>query len=167
MGLIKYISGIFKGVWSLLQGMAVTSSYFVRPWTIVTQQYPENRKGNKRGRSKKKLEMFERFRGELVMPHSENNEHKCSACGICEMNCPNGTIEVISKMEVNEEGKKKRALDKYVYHLGMCTFCGLCVKACPSGAICFSQNFEHAVFNRAKLNKILNNEGSKLLKGVE
>jgi len=155
---INYISGIFKGVWSLLQGMKVTGSYFFRPWKIVTQQYPENRK---------KLEMFDRFKGDLMMPHDENNPHQCTGCGICEMNCPNGTIEVITRMEESAEGKKKKVLDKYVYRMGMCTFCGLCVKTCPSDAIKFTNTFEHAVFDRSKLTKILNNEGSTLKKGAE
>jgi len=166
MKIIKYIKGIIKGVWSLLVGMRVTGYYFIRPWKIVTQQYPENRKGRGR-KSRKKLEMFDRFKGELMMPHNASNQHKCTACGICEINCPNGTIEIISKMTITDDGKKKRELDKYIYRLGMCTFCALCVKTCPSQAIIFSQEFELAVFNRSKLNKVLNNEGSTLMKGVE
>ncbi len=166
MKLINYITGILKGVWSLLIGMKVTGSYFFRPWKIVTQQYPENRKGG-RGRSKKKLEMFERFKGELMLLHNEKNQHKCTGCGICVMNCPNGTIEVITRTDVLEDGKKKRELEKYIYRLGMCAFCSLCVKTCPSNALTFSQEFEHAVFDKIKLTKILNKEGSTLMKGVE
>ncbi|MGD0711576.1 MAG: 4Fe-4S binding protein [Bacteroidales bacterium] len=161
--IINYITGIFKAIFSLLKGMSVTGKYFFSPRAIVTQQYPENRKR----KGKKKLVMFDRFKGELIMPHNENNQHKCTGCGICEMNCPNGTIEVISVMNVGEDGKKKRALDKHIYRLGMCTFCALCVKTCPSQALAFSQEFEHAVFDRRKLNKILNKEGSTLMKGVE
>jgi NADH-quinone oxidoreductase subunit I len=157
MKIIRYISGILKGVWSLLVGLKVTLSYFVRPWTIVTQQYPENRKT---------LKMTERFRGEVTMPHNENNEHKCTGCGICEINCPNGTIEIISRTITSEEGKKTRIIDKHIYRLGMCTFCALCIKTCPSQALAFSQEFEHALFDRRKLTKILNKEGSTLMKGV-
>lgn len=174
MKLIKYLSGIFKGVWSLMVGMRVTLSYFVRPWTIVTQQYPENRKKRKRiftwnksNDQNNELTMFDRFRGELLMPHNGNNEHKCTGCGICEINCPNGTIEVISKQVVNEEGKKKREIDKHIWRMGMCAFCSLCVKTCPSQALVWGQDFEQAVFDRKKLNKVLNKEGSKLMKGVE
>jgi len=156
--IIEYFTDIFKGVWSLLVGLKVTGSYFFRPWTIITQKYPENRK---------KLVMPDRFKGELIMYHNESNEHKCTGCGICENNCPNGTIEVISKSIVNEEGKKKRILDKYVYRIGMCVFCGLCVKSCPSNALTFIPTFEHAVFDRSKLTKILNKPDSKIMKGEE
>jgi NADH-quinone oxidoreductase subunit I len=156
--IIGYIKEIYFGVKSLLVGMKVTGSYFFRPGEIVTQKYPDNRKD---------LVMFDRFKGEVVMPHNEKNEHKCTGCGICEINCPNGTIEIISKTIVAEDGKKKRVIDKHIYRLGMCTFCALCVKTCPSNALAFSQEFEHAVFNRALLIKQLNKPGSQLMKGVE
>jgi NADH-quinone oxidoreductase subunit I len=156
--ILNYIKDIVLGVWSLLKGMKVTGSYFFRPSTIVTQKYPNNRK---------ELVMFERFKGEVVMPHNEKNEHKCTGCGICEINCPNGTIEVISKTIITEDGKKKRAIDKHIYRLGMCTFCALCVKSCPTNALAFSQEFEHAVFNRARLTKISNQPGSQIMKGVQ
>jgi NADH-quinone oxidoreductase subunit I len=156
--IINYLKEIITGVWSLLQGMRVTGKYFFRPSSIITQKYPSNRKD---------LVMFDRFKGEVVMPHNENNEHKCTGCGICELNCPNGTIEIISKTITTAEGKKKKAIDKHIYRLSMCTFCGLCVKTCPSNALAFSQKFEHAVFNRAHLIKTLNKPGSQLMKGVE
>jgi NADH-quinone oxidoreductase subunit I len=156
--IINYLKEIILGVWSLLKGMKVTGSYFFRPGTTVTQRYPNNRKD---------LVMFDRFKGEVVMPHNDKNEHKCTGCGICEINCPNGSIEIISKSILTEDGKKKRAIDKHIYRLGMCTFCALCVKTCPSNALAFSQKFEHAVFNRALLIKTLNKPGSQLMKGVE
>lgn len=154
----EYFKDIINGLKSLLKGLSVTNRYFFSPGKIVTQKYPDNRKT---------LVMHERFKGELIMPHNEKNEHRCTGCGICEMNCPNGTIEVISKTIINEEGKKQRVIDKHIYRLGMCTFCALCVKSCPSHALAFSQEFEHAVFNRAKLIKILNKPGSKLMKGAD
>lgn len=156
--IINYLSGIFRGISALIKGMMVTGYYFVHPREIVTQQYPENRK---------KLVMFERFKGEVVMIHNENNQHRCTACGICELNCPNGSIEVISRMVATEDGKKKRELSKHIYHLGMCTFCYLCVKSCPSDALKMDQTFEHAVFDRTKLTKVLNKPGSVLMKGID
>jgi len=153
----QYFVDIFQGVKSLLTGMKVTGYYFTHRKEIVTQQYPENRK---------KLQMYERFKGEVFMPHNEKNEHKCTGCGICEINCPNGSIEVISKFET-VDGKKKKVLDQHIYHLSMCTFCGLCVKTCPSDALAFGQKFEHAVFDRKMLTKVLNQAGSVISKEVK
>ncbi len=155
--IFNYITGIFKGVWTLLKGMSVTGKYFIRLDKIVTQKYPENRK---------KLKMYDRFKGEVIMPHDAGNYHRCTGCGICELNCPNGSIEVLTDKITTTEGKSKRILDKYIYHLSMCTFCGLCVKTCPSTAIAFSQEFEHAVFDRQKLTKVLNKQGSSLVKDI-
>ncbi|MCK7460753.1 MAG: NADH-quinone oxidoreductase subunit H [Sphingobacterium sp.] len=93
---------------SLLQGMTVTGKYFFSPGTIVTQQYPENRK---------KLEMFDRFKGEVIMPHDENNQHRCTGCGICEINCPNGSIEIITRTDRIDGRQKGKIIDKHIYHL--------------------------------------------------
>jgi len=153
-----YFADIFRGVKSLLIGMSVTGGYFFSPRAIVTQQYPENRE---------KLKMFDRFKGEVVMPHDANNQHRCTGCGICEINCPNGSIEIISERIETPEGKKKRIIDKHIYHLSMCTFCSLCIKTCPSDAIEWGQIFEHAMFDRSKLTKILNKPGSSIIKDIE
>jgi len=158
MSFVNYISGIFSGVKSLFVGMGVTSAYFFRPWKVVTQKYPENRAT---------LKMFEATKGEIIMPHNEKNEHKCTGCSLCDLNCPNGSIKVITKMIELEDGKKKKALDKHIYELSMCSMCGMCIKVCPSDALDFGNEFEHAVFDRAKLTKQLNKEGSTLMKGVD
>jgi len=150
----NYFREIYDGVASLVRGMKVTGKYFIRPSEIVTQQYPENRAT---------LQMFDAFKGELILKHTEDNEHFCDACNNCARKCPNGTIEVVSRREVGEDGKQKRVLDKYIYHLDMCTFCGLCVPACDQNALAFSQGFEHAVFDRNGLTKQLNQPGSKVV----
>ncbi|MCL2596680.1 MAG: 4Fe-4S binding protein [Paludibacter sp.] len=149
--MIQYLKGIFTGLKSLVIGMSVTLKVFFRK--KVTEQYPENRKT---------LQISDRWRAVLIMPHDENNEHACTACGICQMNCPNGTITVTSTTIDTEDGKKKRILDKHIYDLGMCSFCNLCVISCPSDAIIFSNNYENALFTRSKLVNQLNHEGSKL-----
>lgn len=149
--IITYIAEFFIGIRSLLLGMSVT---WKELWTKkVTQQYPENRNS---------LIISERFRCELVMPHDQNNEHACTACGICQMNCPNGTISVTSIMIEKEDGKKKKILDTYTWDAGMCTFCNLCVITCPSDAIKFNNQFENAVFTRSTLIQRLNHIDSKL-----
>ncbi|MDR0546328.1 MAG: 4Fe-4S binding protein [Dysgonamonadaceae bacterium] len=149
---MEYIKNIIIGIWRLMQGMYITMLNMIRP--KVTEQYPENRG---------KVFPHDRMRGQLAMPHNEANEHKCTACGICQMNCPNGTIEVVSKKEVDPEtGKEKKVLDRYLYDVGSCIFCALCTTSCPQNAIEWSNNFEHAVYSRPKLVEQLNREGSRL-----
>lgn len=152
MTMIRYIVNIMLGVWRLGQGMYITMLNFLRP--KVTEQYPENRGEHV---------YFERFRALLTMPHDGDNHHKCTACGICMRNCPNGTITVIARTEDDPAtGKPRKVLDKHLYDLGSCTFCALCVQGCPFGAIEFSNLFEHSVFTREKLMKQLNRPGSSL-----
>ena len=158
MFLIDYIKDVTGAVKSLATGMKRTLYYFTHHKEIITEQYPDNRAT---------LVMADRFKGEVVMPHDEKNEHRCTGCTACELACPNGTIKVVTKFDITPEGKKKKAIDKLVYHLELCTMCNLCIEACPSDAIKMAQTFEHSVFNRSDLTKILNNPGSKIMEGVE
>jgi NADH-quinone oxidoreductase subunit I len=158
MFLKDYISDVYNGVTSLLKGMRKTGYYFTHSKEIITEQYPDNRAT---------LKLADRFKGEVVMPHDENNEHTCTGCTACELACPNGTIKIITKFEMTPEGKKKKAIDSFIYRLEMCTLCNLCVAACPSDAIKMAPNFEHSVFDRSKLTKILNKPGSKIKEGIE
>lgn len=141
----EYFTSVGKGVKSLLTGMAVTGKEFVTP--KVTECYPENRAT---------LKIADRFRAELTLKYDEEGRHRCIACGICQMNCPNGTIQLTTKMVELPDGKKKRKLDTYLYDLGSCTFCMLCVTTCPQDALEFTNDFEQAVFTRDSLVKKLN-----------
>lgn len=146
----SYFAGLVGGIKSLCNGLSVT---FRELWTPkVTERYPENRKENN---------IPERFRGTLVMPHNEKNEHKCIGCGICQMQCPNGTIKVVTEMVETADGKKKKQLVRYEYDHGCCMYCMLCTRACPQGAIEFSNEYEGSVFDRKALVKVLNRPGSK------
>ncbi|MCI5121786.1 MAG: 4Fe-4S dicluster domain-containing protein [Candidatus Electrothrix sp. AUS4] len=139
----RYLRKVFTGFYSLIQGMEITIKYFLNPKTVITQQYPENRDT---------LEMFERFRGPLYMPHNERGENPCTACGICEKACPNGSITVLATKDLS--GRK--VLGKYIYRVGQCTFCGLCVEACPLCGIVLARDFELSVYDRNELTWVLN-----------
>lgn len=154
----NYISTVYNSVTSLLKGMRRTGYYFTHHKEIITQSYPENRDH---------LNLPERFKGEVIMTHTESNEHRCTGCTACELACPNGTIKIITKFDLTPEGKKKKALDTFIYHLELCTMCNLCIQACPTDAIKMAQTFEHSVFDRSELTKTLNQPGSKLMEGVE
>ena len=149
MSIKEYFSSLFKGIYSLIQGMEVTAKELVTP--KVTEQYPENREYLLHGGG-----IPERFRASLEFIYDEQGNHKCIACKTCERNCPNGTIQITTKMVDLPNGKKKMKLDRYMYDLGSCTFCDLCVITCPTKAIRFSNDFEQAVFDRKVLNKQLN-----------
>ncbi len=152
MTIWRYIKEVFLGLWGLMQGMYISMLNFWRP--KVTEQYPENRG---------KHLYPEAFRGELVMPHDGQNRHKCTACGICEMSCPNGTIRIVSRMEADPvTGRERKVLDRHMWDLGSCTFCALCTQTCPQDAIAWTNNFEHSLFTREKLFKQLNAPGSSL-----
>jgi NADH-quinone oxidoreductase subunit I len=154
--IVDYIKDVYNGVKSLLIGMRRTGYYFFNHKEIITQQYPDV-----------KQVLPERFRGEVVMIHDEKNEHRCTGCTACELACPNATIKIVTKFDVTPDGKRKKALDTFVYHLELCTMCNLCIEACPTGAIKMDQAFEHSVYDRSKLTKVLNLPGSKLMEGVE
>jgi NADH-quinone oxidoreductase subunit I len=155
---LRYIKDVFGALKSLVIGLRRTGYYFTHHKEIITQQYPDNRET---------LNLPERFKGEVVMPHDENNEHACTGCTACELACPNATIKIITKFDISPEGKKKKAIDKFVYHLELCTMCNLCVVACPTDAIKMDQTFEHSVFDRSEFTKILNKPGSKIREGIE
>jgi NADH-quinone oxidoreductase subunit I len=158
MFLVNYFKDIYNALKSLFVGMRRTGYYFTHHKEIITQLYPENRL---------ELNLPERFRGEVIMTHDDQNEHACTGCSACELACPNGTIKIINKFDISPEGKKKKAIDTFIYHLELCTMCNLCVEACPTNAIKMAQTFEHSVFDRAMLTKKLNQPDSKLRAGVE
>lgn len=146
MGSVKeYFSNLGSGIASLVKGMQVTGKELVTP--KITEKYPENRET---------VHVPERFRAILNLKYDAEGRHKCIACGICERNCPNGTIKLTTKIVDTPDGKKKKKLERYQYDLGSCTFCQLCVVNCPQDALEFLNDFEQAVFTRDKLVKKLN-----------
>jgi NADH-quinone oxidoreductase subunit I len=153
--LFKYIKEVVYAFVSLAKGLSLTLHYFITIKKVnITEEYPDNRTTT--------ISVKERFSGEVVLIHDEHNEHKCTACILCQIACPNNSIQIISKQIETEDGKKKRVLDKWVYHLDMCTFCYQCVDACPQDAIEMKNSFELSVYDRSKLIYQLNRPGSKL-----
>lgn len=143
-GFADWLGFVFRSFRSLIDGMKVTIGYLVRPSTVVTQQYPENRET---------LKMFERFRGQLKLTYDDNGYMRCNGCNFCELACPNGSI--ILKDRRNPVNNKLE-LDRFIWRLDCCTFCNACIQACPHDALEWSEQFEGAVYDRRLLVYSLN-----------
>jgi len=131
--------GIARAAIALVKGLFITLGYFVRPSTVVTQQYPENRET---------LRMFDRYRASLVLIHEDDGYMRCTGCKVCQTACPNGSI-IIRERKGEVSGKKE--LEQFIWRLDTCTFCNLCVQACPHFAIEFTGDFESSVYDRRLL----------------
>ena len=138
------IGGVFKGIRSLFSGMKVTVGYLMRPSTVVTQEYPENRET---------LKLPDRFRAQLAFNHDANGYHKCTMCRICEEACPNVSIIITGR---EKPAVSKKELDSFVWRLDSCTFCNTCVMVCPFGVLRFDGTFESSVYDRRLLSYTLN-----------
>jgi NADH-quinone oxidoreductase subunit I len=140
---------------SLCDGMRLTFSYLVRPSTIVTRQYPENRAT---------LKLPERFRARLRLTSDEHGYHRCTACRMCERTCPNASISILTRPGT----LSKNELDRYIWRMDSCVFCNACVQSCPFDALTMTAEFENAVFDRRllifTLNKYAGPPASTLLK---
>ena len=130
MFLKEYIKDVFGAVDIVAERHKRTGYYFTHHKEIITQQYPDNRET---------LNYLNAFRGEVVMPHDENNEHRCTGCTACELACPNATIKIITKFDITPEGKKKKAMDTIclssgtMYHV-QSMYCGLSHRCHKNGA---------------------------------
>ena len=130
----NYFEKIWRSATTTFEGMAVTFANLMRK--PVTVQYPDRIPGNK--------EFWEtlpdRTRGFL-----EVDMDICTACTLCETNCPIDCIQILIEKRDNEEtGKKDRGMTAFDIDMGKCMYCGLCVEPCPTGAIRMSNHFEGA-----------------------
>ena len=120
-----YLSNIWRALYSIWEGMAVTLSYMYRKPTTV--QYPD--------RLAKPVEqqLPERYRGIL-----EADVGLCTACLACSRACPIDCFDV----EVSRDPQtKERAIVRFNIDVGKCMYCGLCAESCPSGAIRHTREF--------------------------
>ena len=110
---VGYFARIGRSAWSVLEGMAVTFSYFRR--APINIQYPDRL-------PVPMTELLpERSRGLI-----EVDVLCCTGCRACERACP---IDVI-RMRMGKEGKI-RFIERFDIDLSKCMFCGFCVEACP------------------------------------
>ncbi|MCX5813203.1 MAG: 4Fe-4S binding protein [Proteobacteria bacterium] len=126
---------IIKGAISLISGMCVTTKAFFSP--VVTVQYP-----------RQTVKISPRFRGhtKLVADEERPERTKCIVCGMCERNCPSGSIKKVEGEKL--EGEKKKTATVYVLNYTTCSQCGLCVETCPADALAFSADYNVSSYNK-------------------
>jgi NADH-quinone oxidoreductase subunit I len=131
-------------LWELVQGMALSLSYFFKP--KVTLSYPHE-----------KGPLSPRFRGEHALRRYDNGEERCIACKLCEAICPAQAITI--EAEPRPDGSRRTT--RYDIDMTKCIYCGFCQEACPVDAIVEGPNFEFAVETREELyytkDKLLDN----------
>lgn len=111
-----YFSQILDSARSVLDGMAVTATYYFRK--PVTVQYPD------RTSVPVVDSLPERYRGFL-----EVDMDICTACKACERDCPIDCITIdIEKVD------GVRVMTRFDIDLGKCMYCGICVESCPTDA---------------------------------
>jgi NADH-quinone oxidoreductase subunit I len=122
----------------ILKGFGITMrNWFRGP---ITVQYPEQR-----------LELPERARWTVTHKFDEDGSPKCTACLICERECPDHVLRI----DFTTDEARDKHIDAYVYEVGACMMCGLCVAACPYDAIYMSHEYELATPDRRELTRVL------------
>ncbi|MCL4416855.1 MAG: NADH-quinone oxidoreductase subunit I [Actinobacteria bacterium] len=114
----------------LIKGLKTTlKAFFSKPVTLL---YPY-----------RKVEIADRGQGliRLRMKQLDPPVYRCTACGICEKNCPQHCITVVKK-----EGEKQPEI--YMVNYGLCMFCRICIDVCPFGAL--QQTQEHEFIGRSR-----------------
>ena len=155
MKAIKYVSNIFKGLWSLVVGLKITGIEFLRPQ--LTVHYP-----------RKEVDNLGTYRGHIDFVPADDNPSlpRCIICGKCAEICPSRCIKI--KMHIKGEkfprpegntitfghgietpfvggklppqGIIERELDSFSLNYNYCSLCGLCVESCPVRSLKFSRD---------------------------
>jgi NADH-quinone oxidoreductase subunit I len=123
-----YFSEIFLGLWSLLQGMAITFKEFFKP--VVTVPYPYET-----------IPMPDKYRGHVELIENEEGKPNCIVCMACQRACPSDCISIKGE---KVEGSKKKALTAYMLDFTKCSLCGSCVESCKFDALEFSKEYNLA-----------------------
>ena len=94
--------------------------------------------------SAEKLEMAEKYRGELKF-----YPERCIGCKLCMRDCPTGAITI------RKVGEKKFEAE---IDLGKCIYCGQCVDSCLKKALEITKHIELAQLDPKKLKVVFGHE---------
>ena len=130
----------------IIKGMVVTArnlvgSYF-RKERLTTVQYPEERETPE--------ENYRNFPF-LVFDDSAEDGLRCTACKICEKECPPQCIYIV--MQRDENGKATKNPKTFDIDISVCMSCQICVEVCPFEAIKMDKVYE--LSTRERFNTLL------------
>lgn len=126
----------------LLQGLAVSGRNLVESFykkdRMVTVQYPEER-----------VEISPNFRNFPFLCYDGDNPAtglRCTACGICEKECPPQCIYIV--LERDENGKSLKRPKVFEIDISVCMNCGICSEVCPFDSIYMDGAYEMSGYDR-------------------
>jgi len=126
----------------LLKGLAVTGANmlqsFYRKDRMTTIQYPEQQAA-----------ISPNFRNFPFLVYDGDDPIKglrCTACSICENECPPKCIYIV--LERDENGKSLKRPKVFDIDVSVCMNCGICAEVCPFDSIYMDGEFEVATQDR-------------------
>ena len=131
--------GYFGTIWnvtrSMITGLRITMSYFLRPRTVITLQYPLQ-----------KDHLPDRHRGIHFL-----ETEKCIMCWKCARACPVDCIDIEGTRDGEITGAyqaKGVIMTRFTIDYSRCIFCNLCCEPCPEQCIHMGQEFDFSQFHR-------------------
>lgn len=125
----------------LLQGLAVTGRNMVESFykkeRMTTVQYPEER-----------APISPNFRNFpfLVYDNDPGKGLRCTACSICEKECPPQCIYIV--LDRDENGKSLKRPKVFDIDISVCMNCGICSEVCPFDSIYMDGEYEMSTDDR-------------------
>ena len=125
----------------LLQGLAVTGrnmlESFYKPERMTTVQYPEQR-----------APISPNFRNFPFLVYDDDPVAglRCTACSICEKECPPQCIYIV--LDRDENGKSLKRPKVFDIDLSVCMNCGICAEVCPFDSIYMDGEYELSTDDR-------------------
>ena len=131
--------------WGVFKGMMVTlknflTSYFRKPdeGGIFTVQYPEER-----------ATISPNFRNFPFLVYDGSDAMagmRCTACSICENECPPQCIYIV--LDRDENGKSLKRPKVFDIDVSVCMNCGICAEVCPFDSIYMDGEYELSTSDR-------------------
>ena len=128
--------------WGLLQGMWVTALNMIQSYyrkdRMTTVQYPEQR-----------APISPNFRNFPFLCYDGSDPLaglRCTACSICEKECPPQCIYIV--LDRDEAGKSLKRPKVFDIDLTVCMNCGICAEVCPFDSIYMDGQYELSTGDR-------------------